>query len=92
MRKSFALVLVSLMLVASNQLAQAQQGQMAEAPRDMLAAQIRLQGFVCDKALGARQDIRRSRPDHDVWVLKCNNATYRVSRAPDMAAKVETLR
>jgi hypothetical protein len=27
-----------------------------------------------------------------VWVLKCSNATYRVSRFPDMAAKVEPLR
>lgn len=64
----------------------------AETPQDMLAAQIRLQGFACGKALQARQDLRRSRPDHDVWMLKCSNATYRVSRAPDMAAKVERLR
>ena len=65
---------------------------LAEAPKDMLAAQIRLQGFVCDKVVGARQDMKRSRPDHAVWVLTCSNATYRVSRAPDMAAKVEALR
>jgi predicted lipid carrier protein YhbT len=64
----------------------------AETVADMLAAQIRIQGHACDKAVGAVQDKKRSRPDHDVWVLKCSNATYRVSRAPDMAAKVETLR
>jgi hypothetical protein len=63
-----------------------------DAPRDMLAAQIRSQGFACDKALGATRDTQRSRPDHAVWVLKCSNATYRVSRAPDMAAKIEPLR
>jgi hypothetical protein len=57
-----------------------------------LAAQIRTQGFACDKAVGADQDMKRSRPDHDVWVLRCGNATYRVSRAPDMAAKVEPLK
>lgn len=57
-----------------------------------LAAQIRTQGFACDKALSAIRDRRRSKPDHAVWVLKCSNATYRVSRAPDMAAKVEPLR
>lgn len=56
-----------------------------------LAAQIRSQGFACDKALGASRDAKRSQPDHAVWVLKCGNATYRVSRAPDMAAKVERL-
>ena len=62
-----------------------------ETPQDVLAAQIRLQGFVCDKSLGAVRDRKRSKPDHPVWVLKCSNATYRVSRVPDMAAKVEPL-
>ena len=64
----------------------------AETVPDILAAQIRIQGYACDKAVSAVQDKKRSRPDHDVWVLKCSNATYRVSRFPDMAAKVETLR
>ena len=64
----------------------------AQAPQDELAAQLRLQGFVCDKALKATRDSKHSRPDHAVWVLKCSNATYRVSRAPDMAAKIEKLR
>ncbi|WP_445221929.1 hypothetical protein ACKWRH_19615 [Bradyrhizobium sp. Pa8] len=62
-----------------------------EMPKEMLAAQIRTQGFACDKALGATRDVKRSRPDHAVWVLKCSNANYRVSRAPDMAAKVQPL-
>jgi len=60
-------------------------------PQDMLAAQIRLQGFACDRALDATRDAERSKPDHAVWVLRCSNATYRVSFAPDMAAKVEPL-
>jgi len=62
-----------------------------ETPQSMLAAQIRMQGFACDNPLGAVRDKKRSRPDHAVWVLKCSNATYRISRAPDMAAKVEPL-
>lgn len=62
-----------------------------EMPKEMLAAQIRTQGFVCDKAMRATRDAKRSRPDHAVWVLKCSNATYRVSRAPDMAAQVQPL-
>ena len=53
-----------------------------------------------DRAEGEDQEQRRpgrddphvgSRPDRDVWVLKCSNATYRVTRAPDMAAKVQPL-
>jgi hypothetical protein len=60
--------------------------------QSVLAAQIRTQGFSCDKALGAKKDSRRSKPDYEVWVLRCSNATYRVSRAPDMAAKVVVIR
>jgi hypothetical protein len=59
-----------------------------ETPKGTLAAQIRTQGFACDRPLRATRDAKRSRPDYAVWVLKCGNATYRVSRAPDMAAKV----
>ena len=62
-----------------------------ETPQTMLSAQIRTQGFSCDKALGATRDKKRSRPDRAVWVLKCSNASYRVTRSPDLAAKVEPL-
>jgi hypothetical protein len=77
-------------LLMSCVVSQAQQA--TDNPRDMIAAQIRLQGFACDQALRATRDAKLSKPDHDVWVLRCSNATYRVSRAPDMAAKVEQLR
>ena len=63
-----------------------------ETVQTMLAAQIRTQGFTCDKTLGAKKDAKRSKPDREVWVLRCSNATYRVGRAPDMAAKVEVIR
>ena len=57
--------------------------------QSMLAAQIRAQGFACDKPLAANRDTQRSSPDRAVWLLECSNAVYRVSRAPDMGAKVE---
>ena len=62
-----------------------------ETPQQMLSAQIRAQGFTCDKSIRARQDMKRSRPDRAVWVLECSNANYRITRAPDMAAKVVPL-
>jgi hypothetical protein len=65
--------------------------QTAAEPTDELAAQVRTQGFTCDKAQGATRDTKRSKPDRAVWVLKCSNAVYRVSRAPDMLAKIEVL-
>jgi hypothetical protein len=63
----------------------------AETLQSMLAVEIRAQGFNCDKALRAVRDAKRSRPDRGVWVLRCSNAMYRITRSPDMAAKVEPL-
>jgi hypothetical protein len=73
---------------ASN--AEAQQAP-AETPATVLAAQVRIQGFTCDKALGATRDKKRSRPDLAAWILRCSNATYRIIRAPDMAAAIKPL-
>ena len=64
----------------------------AESPQNVLAAQIRLQGFPCDRPVGAKRDSKRSKPDYAVWVLTCSNGTYRVGRAPDMSASVERLK
>ena len=63
----------------------------AETLQSMLAAQIRMQGFSCDRPLTAVSNTKRSRPDRGVWVLKCSNATYQITRAPDMAATVKQL-
>jgi hypothetical protein len=90
MYKTPASLFIAIAAVLFSPQVQAQQVA-AETPQTMLAAQIRTQGFTCDKALGATRDRKRSRPDRAVWVLKCSNATYRVSRVPDMAAKVEPL-
>jgi len=91
MRPRHASILASIAVLISSAAAHAQQPK-AEKPQDELAAQVRIQGFACDKAQGAIRDRKRSRPDYAVWVLKCSNAAYRVSRAPDMAAKIEPLR
>lgn len=90
MGKFSAVLLSGVVLVLSGPV-QAQQSN-GETPQDVIAAQIRLQGFSCDKPLGAKRDAKRSRADRAVWILKCSNATYRVTRAPDMAANVEQLR
>jgi hypothetical protein len=39
----------------------------------------------------AERDSALSRPDEAVWILKCQNATYRVRLIPDLAARVEQL-
>lgn len=68
-------------------IAKAEQG-----AKDILAVQIRSQGFACDNPRGATRDEKLSKPDYDVWILECENATYRIGRYPDLPAKVEKLR
>ena len=58
----------------------------AQTVTSVLAAQS--QGFACDEA----QSAKLSNPDYDFWVLTCKNATYRIGRYPDLAAKVEKLK
>jgi hypothetical protein len=62
-----------------------------ETPAETIAAHIRAQGYPCASTLGAERDAERSEPHEAVWVLKCENATYRVRLVPDMAARVERL-
>lgn len=91
MTRRCTLVLASLLVGAVT----AQIGSVAyaagDSPKDVIAAQIRLQGFTCDHPRRAVQDKKKSRADHEVWVLTCENATYRFSRYPDMEAKVDVL-
>jgi len=62
-----------------------------EKPADIVATQIRSQGYECHKALSAERDQAASKPDEAVWVLRCDNATYRVRLHPDMAAEVKRI-
>jgi hypothetical protein len=62
-----------------------------EATPDLLAAQIRDQGYHCVKPVSARRDKARSRPDEAVWILRCENHAYRIRLTPDMAARVKRL-
>jgi hypothetical protein len=96
MRKCRHLVFWFSLVLAGTPFATERSGSVAtaaeETPKDMLAAQIRTQGVLCDNPKRAVRDAKRSKPDHEVWTLTCENATYRVSRYPDLAAKVERLR
>ena len=62
-----------------------------ESAANIIAVQLRRQGFACGKAKNAERDIAASRPDMAVWTLNCDNASYRVQLVPNMAAKVEKL-
>jgi len=60
-----------------------------ESPKDVIAAQVRLQGHPCDSPLKAARDRENSKPDVAAWVLECRNATYRVRLIPHKAAIIE---
>jgi hypothetical protein len=59
--------------------------------QNILAAQLRDQGYSCDKPQSAEWDVQASTPDEAVWVVQCENDKYRMRLVPDMAAKVERL-
>lgn len=59
--------------------------------KNIIAAQIRAQGYACDQPQSAEQDAQASKPNEEVWVLQCEGAQYRVRLVPDMGAQVETL-
>jgi hypothetical protein len=61
-------------------------------PKQILAAQLRDQGYECDQPQSASQDMTASKPDEAVWVVQCENAKYRVHLVPDMAARVERIK
>jgi hypothetical protein len=64
----------------------------AQTVMSVLAAQIRSQGIACDEPQKATRDAKLSKPDYEVWVLTCKNATYRIGRYPDMSANVQKLK
>jgi hypothetical protein len=63
-----------------------------EVPTDIIAAQIRSQGFVCDHPETATRDASQSKPDEAAWLLTCESSSYRVTLIPHEAAKVQQVR
>ena len=62
-----------------------------DTPVNIISDQIRRQGYACDEPRQAERDREASRPNLTVWILRCGNASYRVTLIPDMAARVERL-
>ncbi len=62
-----------------------------EMPPDIIAVQIRKQGYTCTNPQSAKRDPQASKPDEPVWILTCENATYRVRLVGDMADHVEKM-
>ena len=82
------LLTLLLTLSLSSQLAIAED---VESPKDDIAAQIRAQGYACDQPQSATRDAQASKPNEEVWILRCEGASYRVRLIPDIAARVERI-
>jgi hypothetical protein len=64
---------------------------LAQDAKDIIATQLRAQGYACDNPLSATREPKASRPNETVWIVVCGNASYRATLVPNMAARVETL-
>jgi hypothetical protein len=62
-----------------------------EMSKNIIAVQIRRQGYECKNPVSAERDAAASKPDDAAWILKCEGVTYRVKLVPNMAATVEKL-
>jgi hypothetical protein len=62
-----------------------------EDPKDIIAAQLRDQGYACDNPQSATRDENASGADEAAWIVACEGGSYRVKLIPDMAAKVEKI-
>ena len=59
-----------------------------ETPVNIIAVQVRQQGYACNEPRRAERNAQASRPNEAVWTLVCENATYRVTLVPNMAARI----
>lgn len=60
-----------------------------ETSAEVIASHVREHGDRCEKPQTAERDSARSKPDEAVWLLKCENADYRITLIPHIAARVE---
>jgi hypothetical protein len=77
-------------VVAAATLAQSVSAQ--ERSKDLLAFQVRAQGYPCNQAVSATRDKKRSGPVVSVWVLQCDRNSYRMTLGQDLAARVQPLK
>ena len=87
-RMTVLLALVAMLPVAPN-VAIGQTNADDKAAADLVATQVREQGYTCDEPTNASQDPESE--DDAVWTLNCANTSYRVRLVPDMAAQIEQI-
>lgn len=87
--KALALFLLVGVLAATAQLnpAAAFAAPSEKAP-GIVAAQLRRQGVACTTPRGGVLDSENSTPHETVWILRCDEASYRVTLIPHLGARI----
>jgi len=62
-----------------------------EKPEDIIAVQLRDQGYPCENPRDAQRDPAESRADEAAWTIQCDGQKYKVRFVPDMAAQIEKI-
>jgi hypothetical protein len=64
---------------------------LAEEPmsKEIIAAKVRKQGYVCEAPKNAVPDAEITEPGAKGWMLECENASYKVMLNPHAAARIE---
>lgn len=65
--------------------------QTQEAALEAVAAAVRQRGHSCAEPRSVEHDAEHSSPDEKAWIIRCENATYRVTFKGDTGADVERL-
>jgi hypothetical protein len=66
-------------------------GAFEENAANIIADHVRAEGHSCEKPKDAKRESQASRPDEAVWILHCENATYRVRLIPDMRDDIQRI-
>jgi hypothetical protein len=63
----------------------------SETAPGIIAAQLHRQGVACTTPRGAEPDAENSTPHETAWVLRCDEASYRVTLIPHLRAHITSI-
>ena len=88
-RAAGLIAFAALLLAPGMAAAQSDDDAAEKADADIVATQVRDQGFTCDEPASVKAE--QGEDGDNVWRLDCKNASYTVRLVPDMAASVEPI-
>jgi len=59
---------------------------------EIVADQVRSQGFACSSPVSAEKVEAESQPDQAVYILTCDGVKYHVHLIPDQAAQIQAIK